>query len=202
MNKIVVDCSGWFFCSHCKSDDYIIDYFPKEHWAYRDYKTQDRNEYYKVHLKTKEHLDHFKDFKCIPCNMQFWNKKEYEEHTHTLHHKRRAKVDHKCDACNVKFEFISQLEAHNKTKKHQDNANGTGKPDKYVCETCNYETSFKHHYEQHCDGKKHMDKVNGIEKQDSFHCDECNYTTAIKGLFQQHCKSKKHIENKNKKVVE
>jgi hypothetical protein len=37
-----ISCTGWYFCNYCKHDDYIIGYFPKNHFAHRVYKTKSK----------------------------------------------------------------------------------------------------------------------------------------------------------------
>lgn len=190
-----MDCSDWTICAFCKSEDYIDPYFPEDHWAYLSFKTQDRNEYQK-HVKSAEHLDHYKHLKCIPCNHQLWNQREYDAHIHTLSHRRKAKIDYHCDACDMKFEFESQFNIHNNTQKHKDKVSGIEKQTVFRCEDCDYESVFKHHYDQHCNSKKHQNRVNGIEKPNSYHCEKCDYSTHTKGGFEQHCKGKKHNSRK------
>ena len=40
----MVNLSSWNVCSYCKDDDYIVDEIPHTHWAYRLFKTKNRDE--------------------------------------------------------------------------------------------------------------------------------------------------------------
>jgi hypothetical protein len=186
----MVNMSEWSTCSVCVSDDYIVREIPHTHWAYRLFKTRSR-EVMKQHEKSKEHLEHFKEFRCEACKMQFYNRKELEAHQHKLFHKRNAKVDHICQACDMSFEFPSQLEAHLETQKHKEKQAGT-KQDLYYCKECDFETKFKSQWNVHIGTKKHKLAVGEIEEKEIHYCPECDYTTKYKSQWEIHCNTSRH----------
>ena len=186
----IVDISKWYICSHCKSNDYIVREIPNTHRDYLCYKTTDKNEF-NLHNKTQEHLDHFRDYYCDACKMQFYNKKELEDHQHKLFHKRNAKVDHTCDVCNITFGFPSQLEAHKETQKHKEAEIGN-KQDIYYCKECDFETKFKSQWNIHCDTKKHKIAVGEIEERETHFCRDCDYTTKYESQWKIHCNTQRH----------
>lgn len=186
----MVDMSLWHVCHFCHGDDYINNDIPHTHWAYKQYKTKSRDEM-KKHEKSVSHLAHFKDFYCKPCKMQFYTKKEFEKHEHTLYHKRKAKTDHSCDVCQLTFEFPSQLEAHLDTQRHKEKEAGT-KQELYYCKECDFETKYKSQWNIHIGTKKHKIAVGELEEKEIYFCPECDYTTKYISQWNIHCNTQRH----------
>jgi len=186
----MIDLSSWNICSFCKDDDYIISSIPHTHWAYRLFKTKSRD-VMKQHEKSESHLVHFKDFYCKPCKSQFWNKKDFDKHEHTLSHKRNTKSDHSCDVCELTFEFPSQFEAHLDTQRHKEKEAGT-KQELYYCKECNFETKYKSQWNIHIGTKKHKIAIGEIEEKQTYFCKDCDYTTKYESQWDIHCNTQRH----------
>jgi len=188
-----IDCSGWYFCGYCRSESYIIDYFPKEHHAYKNFKTKSKI-IFEQHECSTDHLKHFEKYYCETCEKQCYSRSEFNIHCETVRHKQRSNITMNCKVCNYSTTDKYKFERHEQSLKHQNAVNGVQKKE-YFCEKCSYKTSFKSQMEIHEKSKKHQLVINNNQYEDYtgfLYCNLCCFKTKYQSTMKIHEESKKH----------
>jgi hypothetical protein len=186
-----VDCSNWYFCHLCRSESYIIDYFPKSHHAYTSFKTRSKR-IFEEHETSEGHVKHFEKYYCNTCEKQCYSSLEFNSHCETIRHKQKNNITMNCELCNYSSTDKYKFERHTFTLKHQNAINGVQKQE-LVCELCNYKTLYKSQMEIHEKSKKHQTLINsGNLERKLFFCNLCNFKALSKSQMNIHEQTKKH----------
>lgn len=187
----IVDCSGWNFCAVCRSEKYIIDYFPKGHHAYMNFKTKN-DRLFKQHEASEDHMKHFEKYYCEPCDKQCYSQSEFNQHCETIRHKQKNNITMNCEVCNYSSADKYKFERHTSSLKHQNAVNGVQKKE-LICETCNFKTYYKSQMEIHEKSKKHQTLINnGSLERKVFFCELCNFKALCNAQMKIHEETKKH----------
>lgn len=192
-----VNWGKWYTCSQCKNPETLLAHNEcnRKHWTWGIFKTTSMAEHV-AHMGSVEHLQHFNQFKCVPCNVQCYNSYEFEAHCKTSKHEKISKVVIRCEMCDYETHSRSNMNQHEMTQKHMDRLNAIEK-ETYFCEQCDYTARFKSQMEQHELTKKHKDNVSGIVAPHQLACETCMYTTEFKHHLDQHFKTQKHKNKVN-----
>lgn len=189
----IIDCSGWNFCHFCKSEKYIIDYFPSNHSAHTAFKTKN-DRIFQQHESSEGHMKHFEKYYCEPCKKQCFSLSEFKSHCETIRHKVTNNITMNCEVCKYSTSDKSNYERHMFTLKHKNAINGVvKKKENYICEPCSFITKYESKLKEHQETQKHQNIINGVEiKESDLFCNLCNFKAMCKSAMNVHKKSKKH----------
>lgn len=187
----IIECTGWNFCNLCRSEKYIIDYFPKGHWAYTCFKTKS-NRIFQQHESSKDHMKHFEKYYCEPCEKQCYSQSEFNNHCETIRHKQKNNITMNCEVCKYSTTDKYKFERHTFSLKHQNAINGVQKKE-LVCEPCNFRTKYESKLKEHQETQRHQNAVSGLQiEKGPCVCELCNFKARSRSAMIIHEDSKKH----------
>jgi len=186
-----IDCSNWYFCHLCRSENYIIDLFSNNHWAYTAFKTKSITAF-EDHQISKDHMKHFEKFYCELCEKQSYSAVEFKSHCETIRHKQRSNITMNCELCKYSTADKYKFERHALSLKHQNALNGVQKK-QFICEPCGFKTKYESKLKEHQETQKHQNVINGVEtKESDLFCNLCNFKARCMSAMNVHKDSNKH----------
>ena len=180
-------------CSFCRCEETLLADTERnrKHWAYGKYKTQSQREY-DEHCRSLEHVSKFVHLKCEACEVQCWNKCDFEKHCASFKHRVKTKAPLRCELCGYESTTNWGMKQHCETQKHKDRVAGVQK-EVHRCEACDFTAEFKSELDQHERTQKHREKVGLPAEAQEFVCECCAYSTQFKQNYDRHLRSSKHL---------